>query len=126
MSFEPPLRGRLPAAAFLTVVSLVLVLAPRWTIAQSCTVPDFTPPSGGRIVPTGVVQPGHIAVGDFNRDGRLDFVVTDLLNPTFEIFLQTPLPAPPGSWTSQGLVGTVGVPTSVKIGRASCRDGAEG
>src|SRR5262249_17329701 len=83
--------------------------------AQPCTTPSFATPSGSRIIPTGVVQPGHIAVGDFNRDGRLDFVVTDLANPNLEVFRQNPAPAPPGTWTSLGLVGTGGVATSVKV-----------
>src|SRR5262245_56639617 len=94
---EPSMRSRmrLPMPG-IAVLGLLCGLAPRPVAAQSCTAPSFVAPTGPRLIPTTVFQPGHIAVGDFNRDGRLDFVVTDLANPNLEVFLQNP----PGSWSS--------------------------
>ncbi len=105
----------------LIIPALLLVLlgslAARPAAAQSCTAPSFiAPPTGNNLVstaPTGVVAPGDVAVGDFNKDGLLDFVVTDSTNPTLQIFVQQALPL--GGYVSGGSIPTVGIPTSVRV-----------
>jgi FG-GAP-like repeat len=121
---QAPGRARTRRSVALAgVLALLGGLEARTAHAQGCTTPSFITPSGSRIISTpNVVQPGHLAVGDLNRDGRLDFVVTDLQNPILEVFLQTPLPLPPGTWTSIGSYSTVGVATSVKVADLN-RDG---
>jgi outer membrane protein assembly factor BamB len=63
--------------------------------------------------PSGVFAPGKIATGDFNGDGRLDFVVLDTTNPSLQIFLQQP--SPPGGYVGGGIIGTIAIATSVRV-----------
>jgi outer membrane protein assembly factor BamB len=113
-SMKPRLR---PSASAVALIGLWLGFTPRPLSAQSCTAPGFlAPPTGTNLVstaPSGVVAPGRIATGDFNADGRLDFVVLDSTNPSLQIFLQQPFP--PGGYVGGSIIGTLGIPTSVRV-----------
>ncbi|MGC1871572.1 MAG: FG-GAP-like repeat-containing protein [Acidobacteriaceae bacterium] len=68
-------------------------------------------PGGGGVAPVGSVEPSSIAVGDFNRDGNLDFAVGTAAGNTIAIFLGNGT----GGFTSSA-VQTLNFPVSIAVG----------
>ncbi|MHB1839379.1 MAG: beta strand repeat-containing protein [Acidobacteriaceae bacterium] len=73
------------------------------------TIPSL--PGGGGVAPVGGIEPSSIAVGDFNRDGNLDFAVGTAAGNTIAIFLGNGS----GGFTSSAIQ-TLNFPVSIAVG----------
>src|SRR5260370_36196634 len=81
MKLVPAVQRLLPPGLLVASLLVTAVPAPL-SGADTCLTPSFTLPAG--LVPV-QTQPSGIVLGDWNRDGKLDFAVTNSVSNTVSL-----------------------------------------